>query len=89
METKEICICAAIITLEDKIIRGHRHHNCRDTAIAMGLKVNSDPLRQGFITSRNLFVGRVMGYHLQKSAGIESVAPGGYRGEELYSEDLY
>lgn len=85
----EIVICAAMITLDGTIIRGHRHHNCRDTAIGMGLKVNSHPDNQGFITSKNRFVNRHTAYCLQIGNKIESVAPGGYRGQELYSEDLY
>jgi hypothetical protein len=43
---------------------------------------------QGFITSRNRYVDREEGLRLQLAAGIESVAPGGYRGQ-LFSEDLY
>jgi hypothetical protein len=89
MNDKEICICAAILTDEGRIIRGHRHHNCRDTAIGMRLTVNSHYSRQGFITSWNNFVGRELAYKLQIEAGIPSVAPGGYRGEQLFSEDLY
>jgi hypothetical protein len=44
---------------------------------------------QGFITSRNRYVDRQEGMRLQLAAGIESVAKGGYRGETLFSEDLY
>lgn len=44
---------------------------------------------QGFITTNMRFVDRVEGLQLQLNAEIASVAPGGYRGNKLYSEDLY
>jgi hypothetical protein len=43
---------------------------------------------QGFVTSRNRFVTREEGMKLQITAGIPSVG-GGYRGNRLFSEDLY
>lgn len=91
---REVCICAAVRLADGCIIRGHRHHDCLRTALerkrVLGLH---DGVRwsgeQGFVTSNNRFVTREQGYRLQVSAGIESKAPGGYRGERLYSEDLY
>ncbi len=44
---------------------------------------------QGFVTSAGRFVNRAEGRRLQDAAGVSSVAPGGYRGGLLYSEDLY
>ena len=41
------------------------------------------------VTSRNRFVSRKEGRQLQDAAGIPSAAEGGYRGDSLYSEDLY
>lgn len=46
------------------------------------------PDSQGFVTSLNRYVTRAEGFALQKAAGIESAAKGGYRGT-LFSEDLY
>ena len=45
---------------------------------------------QGFITSDNRFVERKEGMKIQKRAGILSAEKdGGYRGDILFSEDLY
>lgn len=86
-QVSETIICAAIQTVEGKIVRGHRHHDCIKTAF--GMKLTPDTLEtQGFITSTNRFVTREQAYYIQKAAGIES-ACGGYRGNYLYSEDLY
>lgn len=84
-EPAEICICAAIQLADGRIIRGHRHDDCIQTAI----KWQAEPraAQQGFVTSRNRFVDRHEGMRLQNAAGIESV--NGYRGEVLFSEDLY
>jgi hypothetical protein len=96
---KEIVICSAIRLPDGRIFRGHRHSDCINTAM-MAIQWNGgvDPgthhwsasmaRDQGFITSRNRYVDRAEGMRLQRAAGIESVAPGGYRGQ-LYSEDLY
>lgn len=87
---KEIVICAAVKTTVGIPIRGHRHADAIWTIKRMGAKPSSSPNAQGFITSRNRFVNRQLGYILQKKAGIESAAPEGYDpSEELYSEDLY
>jgi hypothetical protein len=59
------------------------------TARSCGKHVNSQADNQGFITSRNRFVNRSEARELQEAAGIASVAPGGYRGDLLFSEDLY
>lgn len=88
---REICICAAIRLMDGRIVRGHRHGDClrilndwRD----MGQVIDVD--EQGFMTSRNRFVGRVEGRELQEAAGIPSHDPSGYRGGNLlFSEDLY
>ncbi len=87
----EICICAAV-KADDKVFRCHRHHH--------GLKMVHDAeqqdhaltfmsVEQGFITSRNRFVGREEALKLQQAAGLPSVDPSGYRARELFSEDLY
>lgn len=89
MAEPEICICAAIQTKEGQVIRGHRHVNCMTTAANMGLSIISSASAQGFVTSRNRFVGREEGRALQEAAGIASVNRDGYRGLILFSEDLY
>ena len=44
---------------------------------------------QGFITSRNRFVGREEAMRLHRAAGLKSAAYGELRGDILFSEDLY
>lgn len=100
MTDPEIVICSAICLPDGRIFRGHRHADCIRTAFE-SVKWNGgvDPGEhhwradmsgdQGFITSRNRYVDRKEGMRLQLAAGIESVAPGGYRGKTLFSEDLY
>lgn len=88
----EICICAAIKCSDGTIVRGHRHGDAMWTAREMGKELwNEEPFgkQQGFITSRNRYVGREEGRRLQDAAGIPSADPGGYRGTTLFSEDLY
>lgn len=84
----EIVICAAVLANDGSVFRCHRHHDGLRALHDRGL--DHDGLRgQGFVTSRNRFVDRREALQLQLAAGIESVAPGGYRPPELYSEDLY
>jgi hypothetical protein len=82
----EICICAAIRDNTGYIWRGHRHADAIQLVIrAKRTFKNSD---EGFVTSSGRFVGREEGLLLQQAAGIES-SGGGYRGNRLFSEDLY
>ena len=85
---KEICICAAIKDTTGYIWRGHRHADAiRLCEMARrSFKCSSG---EGFVTSRNRFVGREEGMELQIDAGIPSADSGGYRGNRLFSEDLY
>lgn len=91
----EVVICAAVKYEDGAIFRGHRHGDALRAAWMIGRARGIDnyhggrPTVQGFITSRSRFVDRAEAYRLQKAAGIESIADGGYRGEELFSEDLY
>lgn len=99
-EQPEVCIVAAIRLPDGRIFRGQRHSDCIRIAHDLieyrhraGYEAHgwtsgmaSD---QGFVTSRNRYVGRVEGMQLQLAAGIESVAEGGYGGRLLFSEDLY
>jgi hypothetical protein len=84
----EVCICAAI-KMGGLIIRGHRHDDCLRNLKAR--RLDAEPIVQGFITSRNRFVGREEAMRLQKAAGAKSMySPDGeLRGDILFSEDLY
>lgn len=86
---REVCICAAIVTREGEIVRGHRHDDAILTAGNMGLKPSSLGDTQGFITSRNRFVDRAEAMQLQRAAG--KAQPNGETlcGDLLFSEDLY
>jgi hypothetical protein len=85
---KEICICAAVKDTTGYIWRGHRHGDCMIASINAHRKPAGE---QGFMTSKNRFVSREEGRILQDKAGIPSAAidDGGYRGNTLFSEDLY
>lgn len=82
----EIVICSAIKYKDDSVIRGHRHGDCVFDC-DRPLKKDFKGHVQGFITSYNRFVTREEGRKLQDAAGIESID--GYRGDTLFSEDLY
>ena len=92
---KEVCICAAIKMPDGYIVRGHRHNDCIHTIYGIkryqtGLSKMYEAIIEGFITTRNRFVDRKEGLKLQMAAGIKSAdREGKYRGDELYSEDLY
>lgn len=90
MGESEVCICAAIRLSNGYIVRGHRHNDCLRTIAGMQIDFKRPTLAdQGFMTSSNRFVGRELALRLQIEAEVESVRPGGYIGNELYSEDLY
>ena len=95
----EIVICSAIRLPNGKIFRGHRHVDCARTAKEYviwngGFEPGEHHWHpslsgnQGFITSRNRYVGREEGLQLQIAAGIQSIR-GGYHSTMLFSEDLY
>lgn len=86
---KEFCICAACLSEEGEIFRGHRHSDCF-AAMHLRAKKPDKHESQGFITSRGRYVNREEGFKLQLAAGKTSANPGGWvRKGELYSEDLY
>lgn len=88
-DTKEICICAAVKSVDGKIFRGQRHSDCMQAILSRHLEISEEMDSQGFITSTGRYVTRVEGRKLQEAAGIKSIDPDGYRGNTLYSEDLY
>ena len=86
---KEFCICAAVKDESGAVIRGHRHGDCFVAIQNRGGKISKSIDSQGFVTSKNRFVTREEGRKLQEKAGIKSADPDGYRGNTLFSEDLY
>ncbi len=94
---REVCICAAIRLADGRVFRCHRHADgIRMVAELVDYQVAGSwdavhlaTHEQGFVTSRNRYVGREEGLSLQKAAGIESACKSGYRKRELFSEDLY
>ncbi len=85
----EEVVCAAVAASNGLVIHCHRHRDGFAAIHMMGLTPRTASPAQGFVTSRRRFVSRAEAWELQVAAGIESIAPGGYRGTELYSEDLY
>jgi hypothetical protein len=86
----EVCVVAAIRLPDGVVVEGKRHHLCFERASMLGYSnVAIRASTQGFVTNRLRFVGRKEGQRLQLAAGVESVDPGGYRGDILFSEDLY
>ena len=89
---REIIICAAVKTPSGLIVRGHRHCDCYHNISLRPEYRDPDKVGrcdEGFITSRNRYVGREEALKLQIEAGIKSADPGGYRRDVLFSEDLY
>lgn len=89
MATDEIVACAAIQLKNGLIVAGHRHHNCLSAINLQDGMSKNDVEAQGFMTTRGRFVGRREAQRIQQLADIPSASPDGYRGVELYSEDLY
>lgn len=87
----ELVICAAIRMRDGYVIRGHRHCDCFHTASGIPRYADAKGrVEQGFVTSANRFVDRREARHLHEVVnGCVSASPDGYRGDDLYSEDLY
>lgn len=86
----EFCICAAIRLPSGELFRGHRHDDAIHTAGKAGVtRQDICAAEQGFITSRNRFVGREVGANLQRVAGIISAHTKELPVGMLFSEDLY
>lgn len=84
----ETVACAAIMLSNGLMIAGKRHHNCLAQLKIVG-HTSRNAVEQGFMTTGGRFVNREEAQKIQRAAGIESADPGGYRGSELCSEDLY
>lgn len=91
---KETVVCAAL-RVGKRIWLGHRHGHAR-TAMYDELSYTHNRkqimrmnVEQGFITTKKRFVDRKQAYKLQTAARIKSHDVDGYRGKELFSEDLY
>jgi hypothetical protein len=80
----EVVVEAAVRLEDGSIVTGRRHADCIRKA-----KCWVSQSAQGFLTNRGRFVDRREGKSLMVAAGWRSVAEGGYRGDYLYSEDLY
>lgn len=83
----EVPACAAIRTAHGFLFAGKRHGECLTAALASGY--DKAYLTQGFMTTRGRFVDRKEALKLCQAAGLPSADPGGYRGDILFSEDLY
>ncbi len=90
----ELVICAAV-RWGEKIWMGHRHGHATQ---AMHDELSWDKSRkelalidpeQGFVTSTGRFVDRKEAYQIFIASGKVSKSRDGFRGESLYSEDLY
>ena len=86
---KEIVICSGIKLEDGRVLRCHRHGDGMLNAHHNGWKLFAGIEQQGFITSTGRYVSRKEGRILQDLAGIKSAAKEGYRGDTLFSEDLY
>ena len=87
---QEIVICSAVKSGDGLIVRGHRHCDCyHNFSLRPKYQAGMGIYEDGFITSRNRFVGREEALKIQILAGKKSNDPNGYRGNILYSEDLY
>ncbi len=95
----ERVLCAAV-KYRDKIYFGHRHMHCMEALHGeLSWYMNRQEMIEaerecidGFVTTIGRFVDREEGYKIQIALGIESAAKqhgNDYRGERLFSEDLY
>lgn len=98
-EGHEVCICAAILW-DGKIWPGMRHGDCmeamrRELSWNMtGKEIQNSHMfnEQGFLTSKNRYVGREEALQMHQAIGIPSAAEEqgeDYRKDIMFSEDLY
>lgn len=86
---QERVICAAVKAEDGSVFYGHRHGDCLRSVHDHGKRPDGRGDSQGFVTTRGRYVTREQGRRLQDAAGIRSADVGGYRGDLLFSEDLY
>lgn len=89
LEGKEIVICSGIKLKDGRVLRCHRHGDGMLNAHHNGWELAEGTEQQGFVTSKGRYVSRQEGRKLQDEAGIKSADREGYRGDTLFSEDLY
>jgi hypothetical protein len=86
---REVPACAAIRLANGAIFAGHRHHDCIKSINDCNWSPKAVGVVHGFMTTRGRFVNRAEAKTLLVAAGLPSAAPEGYRGDKLFSEDLY
>ena len=88
----ELPACAAIQLPDGTTFAGKRHCDCL-SMINMTFGGNCPFAKstwvQGFMTNCGRFVSRRQALRMRVEADLPSVSPAGYRGGELFSEDLY
>lgn len=91
---KEVIICSAV-RRGDKVWYGHRHTYCyRAMYDELSWELPRKEIEKikhedGFVTSTGRFVGRKEAQKIHKDTVGVSHDKGGYRGDGLFSEDLY
>jgi hypothetical protein len=88
----ELPACAAIQLPDGTTFAGERHHHCIsmiNTTFSGRCPFEKQTWIQGFMTTRGRFVTRRHAYIMRLREDLPSMSPNGYRGYELYSEDLY
>lgn len=88
----EVCICAALQMPDGYVVRGHRHDGAIKTAGGMSRYTREHiyEAEQGFVTSRNRFVGREEGARLMRAVDWHDPKTGlPFLADVLFSEDLY
>ena len=86
---KELIICSAVKAEDGTIYRGHRHGDAMRACAENGRKLCKGEDQQGFITSKNRYVGRQEARKIFEGGGFKSADPDGFREDTLFSEDLY
>lgn len=92
--TTELPACAAIRMPDGVTFAGLRHHSCLmmiNYAWGGNCPFPKGDWEQGFMTTRGQFVNRREALMMRLKEGLPSASIDGrgYRGNELYSEDLY
>lgn len=83
MNEQERILCAAIL-YDNVLIAGHRHNDCIQSILAFRPDAKISQKMQGFLTSKNRFVGRDIAASIAWKAGQLKKQT-----SFLLSEDLY